>query len=79
MTQTERAWLREHRSPAAAHWNLLTDMKEEHLAYASEEKHPEPSSDKSARSLGCFATEQSPITWAIHWSVVTGRRASIAA
>jgi transcriptional regulator with XRE-family HTH domain len=36
MTQTERAWLREHRSPAAAHWNLLTDMKEEHLAYASE-------------------------------------------
>jgi len=36
MTQTERAWLREHRSPAAAHWNLLTDMKGEHLAYASE-------------------------------------------
>jgi len=36
MTQAERAWLREHRSPAAAHWNLLTDMKGEHLAYASE-------------------------------------------
>ncbi len=36
MTQAERAWLREHRSPAAAHWNLLTDMKEEHLAYATE-------------------------------------------
>jgi transcriptional regulator with XRE-family HTH domain len=35
MTQAERAWLREHRSPAAAHWNLLTDMKGEHLAYAS--------------------------------------------
>jgi transcriptional regulator with XRE-family HTH domain len=35
MTQVERAWLREHRSPAAAHWNLLTDMKREHLAYAS--------------------------------------------
>ena len=36
ITQAERAWLREHRSPAAAHWNLLTDMKGEHLAYASE-------------------------------------------
>ena len=35
MTQAERAWLREHRSPAAAHWNLLTDMKGENLAYAS--------------------------------------------
>jgi transcriptional regulator with XRE-family HTH domain len=35
MTQVERAWLREHRSPAAKHWNLLTDMKGEHLAYAS--------------------------------------------
>ena len=34
MPQAERAWLREHRSPAAAHWNLLTDMKGEHLAYA---------------------------------------------
>jgi len=36
MTQAERAWLREHRSPSAAHWNLLTDMKGEHLAYAYE-------------------------------------------
>ena len=36
MTQAERAWLREHRTPAAAHWNLLTDMKGEHLAYVSE-------------------------------------------
>ena len=35
MTKAERAWLREHRSPAAAHWNLLTDMTGEHLAYAS--------------------------------------------
>jgi transcriptional regulator with XRE-family HTH domain len=35
MTQAERKWLREHRSPVAAHWNLLTDMKGEHLAYAS--------------------------------------------
>ena len=33
MTQVERVWLREHRSPVAAHWNLLTDMKGEHLAY----------------------------------------------
>ena len=36
MTPAERAWLREHRSPSAAHWNLLTDMKGEHLAYAYE-------------------------------------------
>jgi transcriptional regulator with XRE-family HTH domain len=35
MTQVERVWLREHRSPIAAHWNLLTDMKGEHLAYTS--------------------------------------------
>jgi transcriptional regulator with XRE-family HTH domain len=35
MTDAERVWLREHRSPAAAHWNLLTDMKGEQLAYAS--------------------------------------------
>lgn len=35
MTQAERRWLRDHRSPVAAHWNLLTDMKGEHLAYAS--------------------------------------------
>jgi len=36
MTQVERAWLREHRSTVAAHWNLLTDMKGEDLAYASQ-------------------------------------------
>ena len=36
MTQAERAWLREHRSPSEAHWNLLTDMNGEHLVYASE-------------------------------------------
>jgi transcriptional regulator with XRE-family HTH domain len=35
MTQVERKWLREHRSPVAAHWNLLTDMKGEHLDYSS--------------------------------------------
>lgn len=34
MTQAERAWLREHRSPTARHWNLLTDMEGKHLAYA---------------------------------------------
>ena len=34
MTQAERKWLREHRSPLAAHWNLLTDIKGEQLAYA---------------------------------------------
>jgi len=35
MTQAERKWLREHRSPVARHWNLLTDMKGEHLAYTA--------------------------------------------
>jgi transcriptional regulator with XRE-family HTH domain len=35
MTNAERAWLREHRSPVAAHWNLVTDLRKEHLAYAS--------------------------------------------
>jgi hypothetical protein len=33
MTQTERAWVRGHRSPTAARWNLLTDLKAEHLSY----------------------------------------------
>jgi hypothetical protein len=28
-----RAWLRENRSPEAEHWNLLTDLKAEHLPY----------------------------------------------
>lgn len=36
ITQPERAWLRDHRSPAAAHWNLLTDMKRQDLPYASQ-------------------------------------------
>jgi transcriptional regulator with XRE-family HTH domain len=35
MTGAERAWLRQNRSPLAEHWNLLTDLKGEHLAYAS--------------------------------------------
>jgi transcriptional regulator with XRE-family HTH domain len=34
MTQAERAWLRQHRSRTARHWNLLTDMEGKHLAYA---------------------------------------------
>jgi len=29
-----RAWLRENRSPEAKHWNLLTDLRVEHLPYA---------------------------------------------
>lgn len=29
-----RAWLRENRSEDAAHWNLLSDLKVEHLPYA---------------------------------------------
>jgi len=35
MTPVERAWLRDHRSAVASHWNLLTDMEGKHLAYAS--------------------------------------------
>jgi len=35
MTQAEREWLRDHRSPVASHWNLLTDMAGKHLAYGS--------------------------------------------
>ena len=34
MTEAERAWVREHRTSAAAHWNLLTDMKAEQVPYA---------------------------------------------
>ena len=29
-----RAWLRENRTPDAEHWNLLSDLKPEHLPYA---------------------------------------------
>ncbi len=32
-----RAWLRDQRSKAAEHWNLLTDPKTEHLPYAGED------------------------------------------
>ncbi len=34
MTAAERTWLRQNRSPLAEHWNLLTDLKGEHLGYA---------------------------------------------
>ena len=33
MTQAERKWLRQHRTPKARHWNLLTDLDVKHLAY----------------------------------------------
>jgi hypothetical protein len=32
-----RDWLRNHRSKVAEHWNLLTDLKKEHLPYAGED------------------------------------------
>ena len=32
-----RAWLRESRSAAAKHWNVLTDLKPEHLPYAHQD------------------------------------------
>ena len=34
LTNAERRWLRDHRSPEAAHWGLLTDLSPEHLSYA---------------------------------------------
>lgn len=34
-TETEREWLRKNRTEDAVHWNLLTDMRPEHLQYAS--------------------------------------------
>ena len=33
-TEGEREWLRKNRTEDAAHWNLLTDMRPEHLQYA---------------------------------------------
>jgi len=32
LTQSERRWLRSHRSAEAKHWNLLTDLSPEHLS-----------------------------------------------
>jgi hypothetical protein len=34
MTQAERKWLRSHRTAAAEHWNLLTDLSAEQLDHA---------------------------------------------
>lgn len=34
LTTAERRWLRDHRSPEAKHWGLLTDLSPEHLSYA---------------------------------------------
>jgi len=33
-TESEKNWLRQNRTTDAAHWNLLTDMRPEHLQYA---------------------------------------------
>jgi len=33
MSQAGRKWLRNHRTPAATHWNLLTDLKAEDLEH----------------------------------------------
>ncbi len=35
-----RAWLRENRSDPARHWNLLTDLKVEHLPYGGQDPGP---------------------------------------
>jgi transcriptional regulator with XRE-family HTH domain len=34
LSHAERKWLRVHRTPLAAHWNLLTDLKAEELEHA---------------------------------------------
>ncbi|HEY1678969.1 MAG TPA: helix-turn-helix transcriptional regulator [Candidatus Sulfotelmatobacter sp.] len=34
LTEAEKRWLREARSPEAGHWNLLTDLTAEQLTYA---------------------------------------------
>ncbi len=34
ITQAERKWLRTHRTPLAAHWNLLADLTVEQVDYA---------------------------------------------
>jgi transcriptional regulator with XRE-family HTH domain len=35
MTDAEKSWLRQNRSPLAKYWNLLTDLTGDQLAYAS--------------------------------------------
>lgn len=37
-TERMRGWLRRHRSPLAEHWNLLSDLRTEHLSYADEDR-----------------------------------------
>jgi transcriptional regulator with XRE-family HTH domain len=34
-TDSEKEWLRKNRTEDAVHWNMLTDMRPEHLQYAS--------------------------------------------
>jgi transcriptional regulator with XRE-family HTH domain len=34
-TESEKEWLRKNRTEDAVHWNMLTDMRPEHLQYAS--------------------------------------------
>ena len=34
LSERMRDWIRKNRSPEAEHWNLLTDLKPEHLPYA---------------------------------------------
>ena len=34
-TDSEKDWLRNNRTPVAAHWNLLTDIKAAHLQYGN--------------------------------------------
>ncbi len=36
LTEVEKRWLRLHRPPEAEMWNLLTDLRIEHLSYAKE-------------------------------------------
>ena len=33
MTETEKRWVRDHRTPEAEFWNVLSDLKAEHLNY----------------------------------------------
>jgi transcriptional regulator with XRE-family HTH domain len=35
MTQSERRWLQSHAPPQAQHWNLLSDLRPEHLTHAT--------------------------------------------
>lgn len=35
MTETEKRWVRDHRTPEAEFWNVLSDLKAEHLNYVN--------------------------------------------